>query len=63
MGPSLRKSVGSPECRLNFATVWRLLHMWQYDLIAWILHEYLIALLSLTGQMNEREWKQQADVS
>jgi hypothetical protein len=37
--------------------------MWQYDLIAWILHEYLIALLSLTGQMNEREWKQQADVS
>jgi hypothetical protein len=37
--------------------------MWQYDLIAWILHECLIALLSLTGQMNKREWKQQADVS
>lgn len=32
-------------------------------LIAWILHEALVPLHSLTGLMKEREWKQQVDES
>jgi hypothetical protein len=32
-------------------------------LIAWVLHEALVPLHSLTGLMKEREWKQQVDES